>query len=1201
MRVARHVIAIITMAIGLLLGGAYAAGPSAGHIDAVEPPPPPPKPPAPPRAACAPVAAPEAGVPFRITIDGEPVNMAEPPLEADRQRCTDVALERADIQVTYDSLATAPAMNVWATPNAVVKGEAVEFRAWSNYIPWVKKTELRIFRPGQKTTETPLTLLPASWNAPFAWKPPVDAGEQFFYLLRVYDAAGRFDETSLKPLTLLARARPLGDEDKLERERLTGYGENSLALRNIPVAGGTVSVHGRNLKPGQRVDTLGLSIPVDRQGRFAIKQILPAGPHTVEVRVSEADGRATTFRRNLTIAKDDWFYIALGDLTIGQNNVAGPANIVTGDTRRYEDRIYVDGRAAFYLKGKIKGEWLLTAAADTREQPLKDMFRNFSSKDPRYLLRNINPDLYYPVYGDDSTTVDDAPTQGKFYVRLEKGESHVMWGNFQTSWSGTELLQFSRGLYGARGRYRSKATTQWGEKRTSVDVFAAEPGTVGSREEFRGTGGSLYYLRHQDITQGSERIWVEVRDKDSGLVIERKQLSPAQDYEINALQGRILLREPLPSTGGGGGLIMTSSANGQPLYLVATYEYVPGLAAIDNFSTGLRASQWFNDHLQVGITGYRQGETGADQTLKGVDFTLRYKPGTYLKLETARSRGNGNGSLMSLDGGFGFNGLASAGQDANAHRIEASVDLAEVTDGGKGKIAAYVQNRDRGFSAPGQISLTGEAVRQQGFRASVQLTEGTQLEAKADNRNGDLQDTQNVEVAVRQKLNETWQAGIGLRHDERQNFVPNASPTLSQNGSRADAQVRLDYQPLKEGGKPGEKEDWQAHGFVQGTLDRSGTRDVNNRVGVGGAWRINDRLKLLSEVSDGSLGIGGRIGADYRLSDRSNAYLNYVVESENPDVAYRGRQGVWVTGSTMRLSDELRVFGETRSAHGAGPQSLTQAYGLDWAPNDRWNWGGKAEFGTLSDPLAGDLKRRAVGLSAGYKEGNLKYSGNLELRNEDGNITGHRTTWLLRNTLGLQASAAWRLLGKLNYSHSSNTQGAFFDGNFHEIVAGAAYRPVDNNRWNTLFKYTNFYNVPSPGQLGASGAVADYQQKSQVLAVDTLYDFKPWLSLGAKYALRVGDLKASKTAGDWFSSRADLVVLRADWHWVKEWNAITEVRNLRATEAADARAGFLVAIYRHVATGVKVGVGYNFTNYSDNLTDLSYRSRGWFLNVLGTM
>lgn len=1157
------------------------------------------------RAACAAVAAASAGAPFRVTVDGEPLNLDENPLEADRQRCTDVALEQADIQVRFDSLAIAPAMNAWATPNGVLRGEKVEFRAWANYIPWLKKAELRLFRPGQQVQENPLAVLPVDWNGVAVWTVPADTGDdQVFYLLRVTDAEGRFDETSLKPLTLLARAQPLGDEQKIERERLAGYGENSLSLHNIPVSGGTVTVNGRALKPGQRVETLGLAVPVDPEGKFAIKQIMPVGAHSVEVKVIGPDGAATTFRRNLSIARDDWFYVALGDLTAGSNRTSGPVKLVTGDTQHYEDKVYVDGRAAFYLKGKIKGEYLLTMAADTREQALSSLFTNFSSKDPRYLLRNVNPDLYYPVYGDDSTTVDDAPTQGKFYVKLEKGDSHVMWGNFQTSWSGTELLQYSRGLYGAKARYRSEETTRYGEKRTQADAFAADPGTIASREEYRGTGGSLYYLRHMDITQGSERVWVEARDKDSGLTIERRQLTPAQDYEINNLQGRILLREPLSATGGGGGLVMTSAVNGNPLYLVATYEYAPGVTAVSNLSTGGRVSQWVNDYFQVGLTGYHQGESGADQTLKGIDATLRYKPGTSIKVESAKSSGNGNGSLTSIDGGFGFNTLASSGVAANAHRIEAVADLAEVTEGGKGKVSAYTQERQRGFSAPGQVVANGEAVSQSGVKAEVQVTETTRLDAKADVRNGDTQDAKNLELAVRQKLDAEWEMAVGLRRDDRQNAV-NASSVLSQNGGRTDAVVRAEYKPAKEGGKPGEKEDWEAYAFAQDTLARSGTREENNRLGAGGAMRINDRVKVLAELSEGSLGTGGKVGADYRLSDRSNAYLNYVVESENPNWAYRGRQGTWVSGSSTRVSDELRLFGETRASQGAGPQSLSNAFGLDWAPNDRWTYGGKAEIGKLSDTQGGDLKRHALGATTSYKEGGTKYTGGLEWREDAGTAygvdTGTRVTWLLRNTLGVQYTKEWRLLGKFNLSRSSNSQGAFYDGNFHEVVAGAAYRPVDNDRWNTLFKYTNLYNVPSPGQLGASGVVADYAQKSQVFAIDTIYDWKPWLSLGGKYAFRVGELKASKTEGGWFDSRADLAILRADLHFVKEWDAVLELRSLNSREAQDARAGALVGVYRHMSEGVKAGVGYNFTNYSDDLTDLSYRSRGWFLNVLGTM
>ena len=207
----------------------------------------------------------------------------------------------------------------------------------------------------------------------------------------------------------------------------------------------------------------------------------------------------------------------------------------------------------------------------------------------------------------------------------------------------------------------------------------------------------------------------------------------------------------------------------------------------------------------------------------------------------------------------------------------------------------------------------------------------------------------------------------------------------------------------------------------------------------------------------------------------------------------------------------------------------------------------------------------------------------------------------MRNTLGYQVDPAWRLLGKFNFSRSANSQGAFYDGNFREFVAAAAYRPIDNDRWNTLLKYTNFYNVPSSGQLAPSGSgIADYAQRSQVFSVDTIWDAKPWVSLGFKYGLRIGELKDRKDGGDWFDSRDDLDILRADWHFVREWDAVLEWRNLRVKEADDNREGALMGIYRHLGQHVKAGVGYNFTDYSDDLTDLSYRSRGWFFNVIST-
>jgi len=1216
------------------------------------------------QSACGTGKAARPDVPFRVTVDGVPIEEDKLRPEADRERCVDVALERADIQLKYDPLNVSPALNAWTTKSSVLRGAPVELHTYSNYMRWIAQAELRVFQQGQNVATTPFAIVPVKIGASTSWQPPAGSPVDLVYVLRVYDERGRFDETQPKRITLVERETGFDDQDKLERERLAGYGENSRHLSNIPVRGGTFTVSGTAVRADQTVSVFGGAIPVDPKGKFATRQILPAGPHSIDVTLTDKDGTAATFRRNLSIADRDWFYVALADITVGRNRTSGPAQLVTQDTYHYENKVYVDGRGAFYLRGLVKGEYLLTAAADTREQPLRDLFSNFATKDPRYLLRRIDPDRYYPVYGDDSTLVDDAPTQGKFYVRLQKDDSHVMWGNFQTSWTGTELTQYSRGLYGANLVWRPDGSTSYGEKRTAVNAFAAEPGTLQSREEFRGTGGSLYYLRHQDITLGSERVWVEIRDKDSGLVLSRTPLRPAEDFEVNYLQGRIILRSPLPSTADGSELVQSSTLNGHPVYIVTTYEYVPGVTALDSNAYGLRAHQWLNDHVGVGVAAYKQGDPGADQRLRGVDLTLRYKPGTYLKAEAAHSSGPGSDAASSLDGGFAFNSQTRGGQGADAWRVEGGIELSDMSDTLKGRIRAYWQDKDAGFTGPGQLTLNGEATEQRGASGIVELTPSTALQFKADERLATSQDLRVLEGGIRHRLSPQWSIGAGVRYDDRETRLANASPTLSQTGERTDVVVRFDYRPLlapaeaarldeiaqQQGAptkatpgapaagtgavqpaaatvsnsmlptvngtlhdapallpssqfapEPGMRyEPWSLYGFVQGTASHTGNRTPNDRAGVGGSWQVTDRLRVIGETSGGDGGLGGKVGGDWRIDDRSNAYLNYTMENERPDAAYRGRFANLVSGTRYRLSDQLATFGETRWGNGAGPESLTHAFGIDYAPADRWTTGFKFETGKLSDPLAGDMKRHAVGVSAAYRQEQTRLASALEYRMDDSTATGERRTWLMRNSLGHQASPAWRLLGKLNFSFSEASAGRFFDGDFVEVVTGAAYRPVDNNRWNTLFKYTYFYTLPSPGQVATNNTVLDFAQRSHVLNVDTMYDVKPWLSVGFKYGLRVGELKDAKVNGDWYSSRADLIIGRIDFHWVKEWDALLELRRLAVKEAQDSRKGVLVGIYRHMGEGVKVGVGYNFTDFSDNLTDLSYRSRGLFLNVLAT-
>ena len=1135
----------------------------------------------------------DTGLPFRISVDGEPLVDTDKPNTADVTRCTDIALDHSDIQVRYDALEETPWLNLTVFPNAAARNKPVRFTSYSNYLHWITHREVRLFAEGDSTQSKPLAILPLDEHGQADWTPDLKASASVRYVLRVYDRNGRFDETAPQPLPI-AEKPDLLERQSNKREELIGYGENRLSLHNIPVQGGAVTINGDKLQGGQTVRFMGQEIPVDKNGKFAARQILPAGDHVVEVEVLDETGaEALKFERNLTIPDKDLFYVAVGDLTAGRNSTTGPAALVTGDTQHFNNNAYVDGRLAFYLKDKLENGWLLTAAADTKEQPLKSLFSNFNSKDPNYLMRQLNPDLYYPTYGDDSTAIDDAPTSGKFYVKLARGDSHVIWGNFKTQLSGSDLVQYSRGMYGANLKWRSDDATEFGQKKTQVDLFAGDPGTLGAREEFRGTGGSLYFVQHQDVTRGSDHLWIEVRDASSGIVLKVTQLVPTQDYDFDPLQGRVLLHAPLPSTADDSQLVRAGSLSGNPVYLVTTYEYAPGVTEANNMTLGGRASEWVNDKIQVGVTGYRQGDVATRQNLVGVDATYRIAPGVYVKGETARSDGPGTATQSSATGGFNFNSVTSAGGVATANRIEAAVDLSEISDE-KGKMNAYWQDREKGFSSPGQI--TAENIQQAGFGADVEIAEGTRLIAKADIKDATSQDTKAVSATVKQQFTPNWAASIGLRYDDLNTYIANASPTLSQNGDRTDLGIQLEYNPDPTAAKP----DWKAYGFMQGTLENSGNRQENNRVGTGGSWRINEKLNAIGEVSTGNGGIGGKVGGEWQTSDRSQIYMNYQENTDRTDSLYRGRQGTLVTGSKTRYSDDLSVYSEERMMNGVGPSGLLHAFGLDLAAQDGWNFGAKGETGKISDPLSGDFDHKALTFSVGRSIDKIKYAGNLEWRNENGATLGERTTWLMRNSLGYQVSPDWRFIGKLNFSISDSNINTANNGDFTEFVLGYAYRPVMNDKLNALFKYTYFANLPSPAAISTTGVAAGYEQRSQVLSVDATYDLKPWLSVGGKYGYRVSDMRdtSALVKASWQNADAQLLIGRLDWHFVHEWDALLELRWLDVPAASDSRAGALAAVYRHINNNIKAGVGYNFTNFSDDMTDMSYRSQGWFVNLI---
>lgn len=1148
--------------------------------------------------------------PFRISLDGVPIEPDDLANSADKTRQTDLALEQANIQVRFDGLESTPLLNITAYPDAAVYGERVKFTPYSNYAYFITRAELRIFAADDSVQKTPLAVIPVDRNVDQSvrWRIPRKLKlHTLKYVLRVYDDHCRFDETKAKILHLTDRHRFLGDEQCENPESLIGYGENHLGIHNIPSFGGVVVVNGEHLEPGSKVGVMGRAIPVDKNGKFASEQIITPGSHCIKIVTKTRKGASKEFMRSVYIPRYDLFYTALADITAGENHVRGPEKLFAGDDAKdYDKNVFVDGRLAFYLKEKMPDNWSLTASADTREQPLGDLFTNFNARDPHYLLRRLDPYANYFTYGDDSTVLEDAPTQGKFYVRLEKDDSHILWGNFQTKINGTDLLNYNRGLYGGDLQYQSKDTTRFGERRGEIQAFAADPGTLSSLEEFRATGGSLYYLHQQDIVVGSERVRIEVRDRDSGIVLQTKYLVFAQDYDVNYLQGRIILREALASTVNNNTIIYTGALSGNKQYLIVDYEYTPGLFAMRNLTEGGHMSYWFSDILKLGVTGYRQNGKDNEQKLKGADATVRLAAGSYIKLETANSHGAGSGALSSEDGGFNFASIPQTlgdDIDANAYRIETGLDFAEITYHKlNGKLNAYVLRRDNGFSAPGQ--LTNEALTQSGLAAELPFSDRFNIYTKTDIQKGSTTHTlQTGEVDANYSLNKEDVVSLALRGEERTSALGALnSVILAEVGSRVDAGIKLNHAPLN---ADGSKKRYELYGLAQGTVNKTGTRARNNRLGTGGRYNLNDRVALIGEVSDGNGGWGGKAGTEYRISDRTNFYTNYLVDTDRSDTGYRGRNSSLVSGVKSRYSDSLAVYGEERyQSFDNGPSGLMHAFGLDLAANDKWTWSTKAEKGTVFDATSGDIKRTALSLSAGYDNNQTKYGGTMEWRDDKANVLSRRASILMKNKFSYKTTPDWRMLLGLDFAFSDSGLNGNFDADYKEFILGYAYRPILNDRFNALFKYAYFDDHASPGQLDANRiSFANlYQQRNQVLSADGIYDLTPKLALGAKLGYRFGELRDNTASNaTWFNSQAWLGIVRADWHIVKEWDASGEFRYLQAKEAASAKSGALIGIFRQINENVKFGVGYNFTDFSDDLTDLSYKSHGFFINLVGKL
>ena len=1101
--------------------------------------------------------------------------------------------------------------------------DVVKFSMYSNYLAFIDRWQVEIYRESNVDIVEPIAVIKGNadnLNSTHQWNASELSAREMrenslWYVLRVFDSEGRQDSTLAKRLAITSTTIPgVGSQIEVDHDALARsiYSQSSLDKQTIPMRGSRVRVNGRNIESGKILHVNNVVVPISETGSFVHEQHLPIGEHALSIKLLDESQNNQKVERELTVKVDGkyMFLVGLANITAGENSLGGNIEAL-GDDEHFDEDVWVDGRLAFYLKGKVKGKYLITAQLDTTEAELNNLHDRIDDEDPTAIFRQLDPDQYYSVYGDDSTTIDDTDSQGMFYLRVDWDKSTALWGNYNTDLTGTEFAQYNRSLYGAKIEHRNVNTTQFGDNKHEVHLFASEAQTAAAHNSFNATGGSLYYLRDTQVVQGSEKVWVEVRSRDTEQIVENYVLEHGQDYEIDYLQGRIILTRPLTQIdlGSGPSIVKDAPLEGNDVFLLADYEYRPDSFEADDLTVGARGKAWVNDYIALGGTYVDEERDGVDYELKGADVTLRAGKGTYLRFEYAESEAQqAANSFASANGGISFNSfnqqvlLGNTDTDGEAVGIEGRINLAEMTNSQEGFVMAWYKDRDEGFSSVARLD-DGIETTDVGLHAEWQASSALQLSTKVTNLDKeDLRDELNASIQADYGLTDKLSVGAEINYEDIDDKT-----IADLDGDAILGGLALRY-------KISDQTNIYTSG--QAVLSDSGDYESNALATVGVSKQVNHKLALKGEVATGDRGdaviLGGEyaitpnmnlslnagfgsgaatsVGTNYTTSNGLELYGSYAVDPDRTD----GGNNMFTFGSRRQYQNGLSIYSESQFGEGDQEQSAARTYGLDYDLTDQWRISASMQTNDLERD-AGDVDRRAATIGASFKGNQVRFGSVLEYREDnDQSLNSDNTQWVTSNTIEWQKSDSLKLLGKLDLSTTHSDASKNDEGKYVELDLGFAYRPVGNDRWNILGKYTFLYDLAVTGQ-----DTAQPDERSHIFAIEALYDLNNQWELGGKLAYKAGDTRLQRGSGPWFETGAHLAVARARYHVIKNWDALLEYRWLESETEDDEKHGALAALYRHVGQHMKIGAGYNFTDFNDDLTDNDYDSDGIFIDVVG--
>ena len=1111
-----------------------------------------------------------------------------------------IYLEEGAIWASRDVNKIEPELKVSIDNEAVVDNghlsEEMNFNVKTNYGYYIKKWKLSVYRGDDINLMEPLKVIEGDElynNMDIKWDGISDnyelrGGRQLLFRMVAWDENGNMDITTTGVVDLVKREtdftlEDFGEDDDDKRT----FGQAKLMRHNIPVNAGMAKFIGTNLVGVDKV-FIGEEEYTIEDDRLFAEEYLPTNRYFIPVKVVYEDGRELEYEIYVEIPEKYFIQTGIADMYVGRNYVSKNKEVLAAD-EEYDDDIYDRGRMAYFGMGKLSDKLRVTAHMDTRDNKVKDMFKDLHKSDTNSIFERVeDDDKFYPTYGDESYLRREVNTQGKLYLNVEYDKSSYLWGNYNTGLTATEFSQYNRSLYGAKADYRTRETTTYGEDRLNVVGFAAEPKALSSHDEFLGTGGSLYFLQHGDLVEGSDKVAVKLVNKTTNITEDIIYLQEGRDYQIDNYQGRIILTRPLSdiSSDSFGSIIKDNPRDGFENYLVVDYEYIPDDAdSLDNVTFGGRAKGWINDNVGIGGTYVSEEKDQYDYEMKGLDLTLRATEGTYVTTEFSRSEGTQiDSNFVSLDGGLNFDKIENPGREdksGDAFRIAGVVSLYDLNpeffSPYGNDIRAWYQNKDAEYS----YASKDDDLAWESYGTEIRLRPDNRLQLKGrysyteeeDMDERKVTDTEEIQLQGEYALTDNLVIGVEGKH------IQELEDGKLGKGDLVGAKVEYE---IVDGTKVYTK--------VQTTVNSNDEYEDNDLYTLGGETRVNDKLKLTGETSTGDRGYSADATVDYSVTDDYDIYMGYVLEEMEED----DKNNV-VFGQRASLTNKVDIYQENQFVDENNGKGRTDSYGFDYELEEDHKVGMAFQMGKLKKPDDEDTRRRAVSIYQTVEFSKTTVKNKVEYRQDKGDETINQ--YLTTNSFKYKWTDEYTVTGKFNYSRTDNETTDKKEAEYTESNIGLAYRPIYNDKINYLTRYTYLQDEEKE-----SDRDIDYNdEESHIFEFETLYAYNARWELGVKVALKDKKETFERESGNNIKVRSKIYLtgLKATYHVMHNWDIFTEYHWKVDDYEEDLEQGALAAINRHIGENFKVGVGYNFSKFDDDLKKDDYDAHGWFINIVG--